>query len=341
MTSSIGNVEEKMQSLHHGTLKITLYIVVLGGSLFLVNFLFGWASYEEIPPYLQPYSGAILFIHPYLVYIQAALLFILGYFVIKAISGIVYTYVRRATDHPTAATVRTITRISGIAILLSLMTSVFNVNPAAALTVGSFGGLVVGFATQKILSNVVAGVFLLLSRPFTYGDTVTISGHTGRVKGIKLMRLVLESEDGTKEILIPSGTVVEQIIQKKRSPVTSKPIKTILTLDPPSSSVTIGSTVIFTGKLMEATTAKPVANKTIKILERDVGGDDLLASGNTESNGSFSIKWTAKKEDRWDNTAEIYAKFEGDNVNRHSASKQYTVMLKSGERRENSSKRKD
>ena len=328
MTSNIDNVEEKVQSLHHGTLKITLYIVVLAVSLFLVNFLFGWASCEEIPPYLQPYSGAILFIHPYLVYIEAVLLFILGYFVIKAISGIVYTYMRRATDHPTAATVRTITRISGIAILLSLMTSVFNVNPAAALTVGSFGGLVVGFATQKILSNVVAGVFLLLSRPFTYGDTVTVSGHTGKVKGIKLMRLVLESEDGSKEILIPSGTVVEQIIQKKRPPVTAKPIKTILTLDPPSNSVTIGSTIIFTGKLME-TTAKPVANKAIKILERDVGGDDLLASGNTESNGSFSIRWTAKKKDRWDNTAEIYAKFEGDDVNRHSASKQYTIVLKS------------
>ena len=328
MTSSIDNVEEKVQSLHRGTLKITLCIVVLAVSLILVNFLFGWASYEEIPPYLHPYSGALLFIHPYMVYIQAALLFILGYFVIKAISGIVYTYMRRATDHPTAATVRTITRISGIAILLSLMTSVFNVNPAAALTVGSFGGLVVGFATQKILSNVVAGVFLLLSRPFTYGDRVTISGHTGKVKGIKLMRLVLESEDGSKEILIPSGTVVEQIIQKKRPPVTAKPIKTILTLDPPSNSVTIGSTIIFTGKLME-TTAKPVANKAIKILERDVGGDDLLASGNTESNGSFSIKWTAKKKDRWDNTAEIYAKFEGDDVNRHSASKQYTIVLKS------------
>jgi len=154
-------------------------------------------------------------INPYLVYVRAGLLFVLGYLIVKATSGLVYAYIRRITDHPTAATVKTITRISGIAVLLSLMTSVFNVNPAAALTVGSFGGLVVGFATQKILSHVVAGVFLLLSRPFTYGDTVTVSGYTGIVKQIKLMRLVLESEDRAKEILIPSGTVVEQIIQKK------------------------------------------------------------------------------------------------------------------------------
>lgn len=215
MALSINEVGEKIQNLHRGSLKVIFYIIVLAASLFLVNILFGWASFQEIPQYLQPYSNIILLIHPYLVYIRAGLLFVLGYFVVKAISGLVYTYMRRITDHATAATVRAITRISGIAVILSLMTSVFSVNPAAALTVGSFGGLVVGFASQKILSHVIAGVFLLLSRPFTYGDTVTVSGHTGVVKQIKLMRLVLEAMDGTKEILIPSGTVVEQIIQKK------------------------------------------------------------------------------------------------------------------------------
>jgi len=207
------------------------------------------------------------------------------------------------------------------------MTSVFNVDPAAALTVGSFGGLVVGFATQTILSNVVAGVFLLLSRPFTHGDRVTVSGRTGVVKQIRLMHLVLETEDGTNEILIPSGTVVTQIIQKKKPPVTPKLVKTILILDSPSSSVAEGSTLIFTGKLVEAITRNPVADKTIKIFESDVGGDDFLASGITESDGSFSIKWTAKKMDRLGSTVEVYATFEGDDVNRHASSNKYCIML--------------
>lgn len=341
VVSSINEVEEKMQSLSRGSLKVVFYIIVLMVALSLANFLFGWASFEEIPPYLQPYGSIILFIHPHLVYVQAGLLFAFGYFIVKAISGLVYTYTRRVADHSTAATLRTITRISGVAFLLSLTTSVFNVNPAAALTVGSFGGLVVGFATQTILSHVVAGVFLLLSRPFTYGDRITVSGQTGVIKQIRLMHLVLETEDGKNEILIPSGTVVTQIIQKRKPPVTLKPTKTILILDSPPNSVAEGSTVIFNGKLVDAATENPVADKTIEILDRDVGGDDLLASGNTESNGGFSIEWTAKKKDRWDNTAEVYAKFEGDDVNRHSASKEYTVMLKSGEKRKNSSERRD
>ena len=329
MTSSINEVE-KVQNLRRGSLKTIFYIVVLAVSLSLVNFLFGWASFEAIPPYLQPYSSIILLIHPYLVYIQAGLLFVFGYFAVNAISGLVYTYMRRITDHPTAATVRTITRISGIAVLLSLSASVFNVNPAAALTVGSFGGLVVGFATQTILSNVVAGVFLLISRPFTYGDTVTVSTRppqTGVVKEVKLMHIVLLSEDGTKEILIPSGTVVTQIIQKKRPPAARKPIKTVLTLETPPSSVKVGSTIVFTGKLAEAT-GKPITGTNVKIFDSNIGGDELLASGVTESDGGFSLKWTVKKTDRWDNTAEIYAKFEGNDKYRESKSEQYKIMLK-------------
>jgi hypothetical protein len=326
MTSSC---DEKFSGVRIGSLRTVFYIVILVLLLSVTNFLFGWASLEEMPPYLQPYGDILLLIHPYLSYIQAGLIFIFGYLIVNAVSGLVYAYMRRATDHPTAATVRTITRISGIAVLLSLMTSVFNVNPAAALTVGSFGGLVVGFATQTILQHVVAGVFLLISRPFTYGDAVTISGQSGVVKEIKLMHLVLESEDGTKDILIPSGTVVSQIIHKKNPPATAKYQKTALTLDPPSSRAAKGSIVTFTGKLLEASTGKPIPGKTIKIFDRDPMSDDLLASDTTQTDGSFSINWTAKKTDRWDNTAEIYAKFEGDQENKKSESNQYVITIES------------
>lgn len=322
-------VGEKMQSIRRGSLKTIFYIVILAVSLSIVNLIFGWTSFEEIPSYLQPYSAIVLLINPYLVYIQAALIFVFGYLAVNAISRLVYTYIRRATNHPTAATVRTITRISGIAVLLSLTASVFNVNPAAALTVGSFGGLVVGFATQTILSHVVAGIFLLISRPFTYGDTVTVSGQTGTVKEIRLMHLVLETTDGTKEILIPSGTVVTQIIQKMKPPMTSKPVGTVLILDPPPTSVTVGSAVVFNGRLSEEAGGTPVPDVTVKVFDSDVGGDDLLATGTTGMDGRFSMEWTAKKTDLRDNTAEIYAKFEGDDSHRQSKSDQYTIMLKS------------
>ncbi|RJS79132.1 hypothetical protein CW711_03545 [Candidatus Bathyarchaeota archaeon] len=323
----IDKVEEKIQSLRRGSLKTIMYLVLLVFSLSIMNFLFGWKTIEEIPSFLQPFSSVILMVNPYLLYIQAALVFFFGYLAVNALSGLIYTYMRRISDHPTAAIMRTITRISGIALLLSTSASIFNVNPAAALTVGSFGGLVVGFATQTIMSHVVAGIFLLISRPFTYGDVITVRGQTGIVKEIKLMHLILESEDGTKEILIPSGNVVAQIIQKKIPPRTSKPAKTVLTLNVSPLKVAVGSTVVFTGNLKESETGKPVAGATIKIMERDIGREELLASGVTDKNGNFRIEWRAKKMDWRDNTAEIYAKFEGDKDHQRAQSEEYTVTI--------------
>ena len=163
----------------------------------------------------------------------------------------VYTYFRQATEHATAATLRAISLIASIAVLLALMTSIFNVYLALALTVDSFGGLVVGFATQTILTQVVAGIFILLFRPFTYGDVITVAKQTGTVKEIKIVHVILEIEDGLQDILIPSGSIATQIIQKKLPKVIMKTARTMLILKACASNVKKGNTVTFTGRFFE------------------------------------------------------------------------------------------
>ncbi len=212
--SSVNEISEKIQSIRRGSFKTILYIMILIVSLSVMNFIFGEAPFTGIPTFLQPYSDALELLKPFLVYARAALVFIFGYFVLNAVSAIVYTYTVRVADRPTAAAIKSLTKISGIAILLGLVGSIFNVSPAAALTMGSFGGMVVGFASQTIMTHVIAGVFLLITRPFSYGETVTVAGQTGIVKEIRLMHLVLDN--GEEEILIPSGTVVTQILRKKK-----------------------------------------------------------------------------------------------------------------------------
>ena len=41
---------------------------------------------------------------------------------------------------------------------------------------------------------------------------ITVAGQTGSVKDIRIMYTALEAPDGSKEILIPSGTIVTAII---------------------------------------------------------------------------------------------------------------------------------
>jgi len=215
MPSSINEIGEKIQSIRHSSFKMGFYIIVLVISLSIMNFIFGEAPFTEIPTFLQPYKDTLAILRPFLIYARAVLVFIFGYFVLNAVSAIVYIYASRIADRPTAAAIKSLTKISGIAILLGLVGSIFNVSPAAALTMGSFGGMVIGFASQTIITHVIAGVFLLITRPFSYGDVITVAGQTGTVKEIRLMHLVLDT--GKEEILIPSGTVVTQILRKKKA----------------------------------------------------------------------------------------------------------------------------
>ncbi len=55
--------------------------------------------------------------------------------------------------------------------------------------------------------------------------------------------------------------------------------------------------------------------------------DDYLVSGNTRSDGTFSIGWKVKTMDWWDNTLEIYAKFEGSASLKSSRSNQYRLVV--------------
>ena len=215
MHPDIAEVKERLRSIRRGGYKVILYLTTLILSLSIVNYIFGEAPFAEIPSFLQPYKGSIVLMRPFLIYVRAALIFIFGYLALNSICTIIYIYALRVADRNAAATIKSLARISGIAVLLGLVGSVFNVSPADALTIGSFGGMIVGFAFQTTMTHVIAGVFLLITRPFSYGDTITVAGQTGVVKEIRLMHLILDA--GGEEILIPSGTVVTKILRRKIS----------------------------------------------------------------------------------------------------------------------------
>ena len=105
---------------------------------------------------------------------------------------------------------------------------------------------------------------------------------------------------------------IGQTAQKIEKPVTGIVDTGIAVLSPPNV-VESGSTVTFEGWLIDSKTGKGIKNATINIWESDRSfmGDALLISGVTAKDGSFNINWTAKQQDWWDDTVELYAKFKG------------------------------
>ena len=144
-------------------------------------------------------------------YIYAAEILLLGYFIVEYTGKGVEESLEVTAGRTVARALRSITRIVGYGVLLSVLASVFKASSAAALTLGSFIGLVVGFATQQVMGNAVAGVFLAVMRPFRIGDKIKVSGIEGTVFDIGIMYTMIDQ--GSKIVLIPSSKIVGNIIE--------------------------------------------------------------------------------------------------------------------------------
>lgn len=67
-------------------------------------------------------------------------------------------------------------------------------------------GFIIGFATKDVLSSLVAGLFILISRPFKIGDTVIIAGVKGVVREITISSCVISTEE-KEYVIVPNAKV--------------------------------------------------------------------------------------------------------------------------------------
>ena len=91
--------------------------------------------------------------------------------------------------------------VVGIAVL-----QLFGIQTASLVAVLGATSLAIGLALQGTLSNLAAGVMLLLFRPFHVGDDVEVAGKAGKVKSLSLFMTELVAPDNT-QILLPNGQV--------------------------------------------------------------------------------------------------------------------------------------
>ena len=155
------------------------------------------------------------FLAPYKDYVVITLLALFGIPAVENGSKGLFAIAQRRIPPDVTGALRIIARIVAYGIILSTVVSVLTGNAAAALTMGSFAGLVAGFASQTVMGNAVAGLFMAIARPIKVADRVTIGGNSGTVINITLMHTVLNAED--REIFIPSSNIVNTVLVRHKS----------------------------------------------------------------------------------------------------------------------------
>ena len=75
-------------------------------------------------------------------------------------------------------------------------------------------GLIVGFAAQHTIANMVAGIQIAISQPFRIGDTIEFEEKDGRVTDITLSYTYVDPGDGSS-VVIPNQLLVEGIVHNR------------------------------------------------------------------------------------------------------------------------------
>lgn len=128
----------------------------------------------------------------------------------------------------------TVYRLIAYVLLALLLLYVAGINGVALLAGGTFAGLVLGLASQTALANLIAGILLLLTRPFAPGDRITIvtwqygllmpayppkfysqdfviPGYTGLVEDLGLFYTAMRMDDGAP-IKLPNSIVIQAAV---------------------------------------------------------------------------------------------------------------------------------
>lgn len=85
------------------------------------------------------------------------------------------------------------------------------VQTASIIAVLGAASLAIGLALQGALSNVAAGVLMILLRPYRVGDEVEVAGQTGVVKRVNLFTTELATRDN-RRVMAPNAKVMGEVV---------------------------------------------------------------------------------------------------------------------------------
>jgi small conductance mechanosensitive channel len=112
--------------------------------------------------------------------------------------------------NPTVLLAR-LTRTGVYLIALLWILGIFSVPFTALAAVVSIAAIAIGLSLQDLMKSVIAGIYLLVERPFHIGDEITISGVTGVIDDITMRVTFLHTDQGER-IIMPNQTVFTQVI---------------------------------------------------------------------------------------------------------------------------------
>lgn len=185
------SIKKASKAITKTAIYVVLYVIVSG----IVQYLF-----TSFLPSIK------ISVAEYSIYVQILLAIGFGYLIINEIGNAFYWFTISKYEYSTAIAIRNVVRMVGMGGLAAAISGGV-AGGVAGVALGGFLGMVVGFASQQVLGQAIAGLFILIARPFRIGDKVVIAGEDGVVEDVSTLFTRVVKADGVK-VLIPNSSIL-------------------------------------------------------------------------------------------------------------------------------------
>jgi small conductance mechanosensitive channel len=158
---------------------------------------------DKLIEYVISHSGAL---------ISALVVVVIGFIVARWIGKLMDRWLTsKAMEPPVRMLLVRIARllVFGMALVVALGTA--GVDIMALVTVTGVAGIGIGLAMQGVLSNIMAGLTIIFTKPFRFGEYIEIAGVQGQVTSIELVSTTLLHADHS-QVIIPNRKIVGEIL---------------------------------------------------------------------------------------------------------------------------------
>lgn len=153
--------------------------------------------------YIIPWGGRI---------ILALAIFYIGRMVVGTVVGLIVKFMRaRRMDEVLVRFLSAILRWVLLLFVIIAALSQLGIDTTSMVALLGAAGLAIGLSLQSSLSNLAAGVLLIIFRPFTKGDFVEAGNAMGTIESISIFTTTMTTPDN-KEVIIPNGAILSNNI---------------------------------------------------------------------------------------------------------------------------------
>ena len=160
---------------------------------------------DRIANYVETHGPALL---------SALLILVLGFFVARWVGKLAMRWLTRKElqlEPPVRMLIVRVLRLFVLVLALVIAAGTAGMDVTAMVASIGVAGVGIGLATQGVLSNVVAGLTIIFTKPFRVGEYIEMLGTHGQVTAIELFSTTLLHSDRSR-VIIPNRKIVGEIL---------------------------------------------------------------------------------------------------------------------------------